>query len=75
MMFEVVGFVYNGLSFCYDCGRPLPYMDDRGQDKRRIYAWQRHNLDAAVVAAYVDGVVVYRCCSVCNKPANKWRGL
>ncbi len=63
-VFEVIGYIFNGLAFCDKCGRDLPYVDDNGHDRKRIYGWQRNNYSLDD-----DRWVV---CPLCNKPANKW---
>lgn len=66
-VFETIGYIYARLAYCVTCGRNLPYVDEFGQDRKRIYAWQLENY------SYVhNGVKRFTVCPLCNKPANKW---
>lgn len=66
-VFEVIGYVYARVAYCAACGADLPYVDDFGNDRRRIYGWQREQY------AYVEqGVRRYVHCPLCGKPANRW---
>lgn len=66
-VFEVIGYVYAGVAYCGTCGRGLPYVDDFGNDRKRIYGWQREHY-----ATTHNGVRQYLPCGLCAKTANRW---
>lgn len=66
-VFEVIGYIYARIAYCVGCGRDLPYIDEFGHDRRRIYAWQLENY------SYMhNGVKRFTVCPLCSKPADKW---